>query len=67
MKDEKLRHYLFNGPLDSFTPEREKYLRTPTLKLEVETMAVHHIESIRVETKPYQVRRHPMNKSTDDF
>ena len=67
MQDEKVRHVLFERSLDSYILGQEKESRTPTLKLDVESMVVHHIKSISVETRSYPISRYRTNESTDEF
>ena len=63
MEDEKVSPFLFDLPSASFTHEREKDQRTPTLRLDIGIMSVHHIESIRVETQHHHAGCHRMAKS----
>ena len=66
-KEQKSTDFLFELPVDLYIPGNEEDLRIPTLELEVETMAVHHITSIVVESKLYPVRRYRTDNSMEDF
>ena len=64
LKDEdKGLHFLM--PYSSAPSDDD--LRTPTLRFDAETLTVHHIESIQVETTPFCVTRHRMTKRKPKF
>ncbi len=59
--------FLFGGGLSFPPPRYDDDLRTATLRLNTETVEVHHIKSIRVETTPFSVPRHRKAKQTTKF
>jgi RES domain len=69
-KSEKNRDddvFPFGLAIGSSYAQHDSDLRTPTLHLDVETVTVHHIDSIQVETTPFSVTRNRTTKRKPEF